>query len=505
MGTGAVNAAGKPPKNRPEDEEAPNAAGDGEPSAQKPAAVEKPFLPNKAKIHKPATVPRPFEKPPATESPQVAKDPTASGHPIVDAPIVKAAPPPAVVSLPADPLPAKPSTWKDGAIAVRHAFEHAWKAYRNYGWGLDHVYPIQRNGGQWFHVGLTLVDSLDTMMIMNVSSTLIHDARDWVEQGLQWTGDSNANVFELTIRVLGGFLTAYHLTLDDLYLRRAKELADQLLVAFDTPTGIPRSSYNFATKMAPFLDSASSTAEVATLQLEWRYLSYLTKDLRYWKAAEAVMKVMLQQEQPGRFDGLVPIFIDVNSGKYSGNNIRLGSRGDSYYEYLVKQWFQTDQTELLFRDRFEEAMDGMLSHLVQYSSPSRYLFVGELPAGPHGSFSPKMDHLVCFLPGTIMLYVTKGARLTTLMRANLDPKMKHYVEVAEELTRTCYETYRQTASGLSPEIVYFQFRGAAKGADIQIHDADAFSILRPETVESLFYMYRFTGDPKYRDWGWVIG
>lgn len=37
-----------------------------------------------------------------------------------------------------------------------------------------------------------------------------------------------------------------------------------------------------------------------------------------------------------------------------------------------------------------------------------------------------------------------------------------------------------------------------------LQPADRHNLLRPETVESLFYLYRFTKDTKYRDWGWEI-
>ena len=37
-----------------------------------------------------------------------------------------------------------------------------------------------------------------------------------------------------------------------------------------------------------------------------------------------------------------------------------------------------------------------------------------------------------------------------------------------------------------------------------LQPADAHNLLRPETLESLFYMYRITGDKVYRDWGWQI-
>lgn len=44
-------------------------------------------------------------------------------------------------------------------------------------------------------------------------------------------------------------------------------------------------------------------------------------------------------------DGLVPIFINANTGQFrSYATITLGARGDSYYEYLLKQWLQTGKT-----------------------------------------------------------------------------------------------------------------------------------------------------------------
>ena len=41
-------------------------------------------------------------------------------------------------------------------------------------------------------------------------------------------------------------------------------------------------------------------------------------------------------------------------------------------------------------------------------------------------------------------------------------------------------------------------RGAARRGQV----GAGHNLLRPETVESLFYMWRFTKDPKYREWGW---
>lgn len=40
----------------------------------------------------------------------------------------------------------------------------------------------------------------------------------------------------------------------------------------------------------------------------------------------------------GRTQGLAPILVNPETGKFHSNTITLGARGDSYYEYLLKQW-----------------------------------------------------------------------------------------------------------------------------------------------------------------------
>jgi hypothetical protein len=89
------------------------------------------------------------------------------------------------------------------------------------------------------------------------------------------------------------------------------------------------------------------------------------------------------------------------TGQFIGQNIRLGSRGDSYYEYLVKVWLQQGgaddevQSDVTYlRDIYEEAMAGVEKLLVRKSKPKGLVYVGELPNGIDGNFSPKMDHLV---------------------------------------------------------------------------------------------------------------
>lgn len=86
--------------------------------------------------------------------------------------------------------------------------------------------------------------------------------------------NENSNVFETTIRVLGGLLTMFELTKNPVFLQKSVQLADSMMPAFETKSGIPVNSINFQRKVAVAAgDGLSSTAEATTLQLEWRHLT----------------------------------------------------------------------------------------------------------------------------------------------------------------------------------------------------------------------------------------
>lgn len=206
-------------------------------------------------------------------------------------------------------------------------------------------------------MGWIIVDALDTLMMMNLTSRVQH-ARYWIHNSLQYNQDHDVNTFETTIRMLGGLLSAHYLSTaypdlapitdddtgspgEDLYIEMATDLANRLLGAFESKSGIPYASINLNTSMGipSHVDNgASSTAEATTLQLEFKYLAKLTGEAEYWKIVENVMKVVDDQ---GMEDGLLPIHIFPETGGFKGNYIRLGSRGDSYYGpsdiYLPRQ------------------------------------------------------------------------------------------------------------------------------------------------------------------------
>lgn len=64
----------------------------------------------------------------------------------------------------------------DRLEVVRDAFRHAWKGYKSYAWGHDELKPISKTFGEWFGLGLTLIDSLDTMWIMGLKEGVVPEA-----------------------------------------------------------------------------------------------------------------------------------------------------------------------------------------------------------------------------------------------------------------------------------------------------------------------------------------
>ncbi len=198
--------------------------------------------------------------------------------------------------------------------AVVAAIKHAWDGYKAHAWGHDHLRPISKSAQNWFGLGLTIVDSLDTLLIAGLKDEF-EEAKQWVAESLDFSDkDKDVNLFETTIRVLGGLLSAHHLSGERVFLDKAKDLGDRLMGAFSSPSGVPYSDVNLRSTRghAPKWSPDSSTSEVSTIQLEFRDLSRATGEPGYEEAAERVSKII--HDQP-KSDGLVPIFINANTGE----------------------------------------------------------------------------------------------------------------------------------------------------------------------------------------------
>lgn len=169
---------------------------------------------------------------------------------------------------------------------------------------------------------------------------------------------------------------------------------------------------------------------------------------------------------------------------------------------------------------WEEALAGIQKHLLAFSKHSNLQYIAELPRGIGRPRSHKMDHLVCFLPGSIAIGATEGRTEAEARKLpGWSSQKEQQMQLARELMKTCWAMYAVTDSGLSPEIAWFNANddgilsshrpksGDEKASwkkDLIIKPLDTHNLQRPETVESLFLMYRVTNDPIYRKWGWKI-
>ncbi|CAF5217956.1 unnamed protein product [Rotaria magnacalcarata] len=82
--------------------------------------------------------------------------------------------------------------------------------------------------------------------------------------------------------------------------------------------------------------------------------------------------------------------------------------------------------------------------------------------------------------------------------------LSYLLDMAKELTKTCYQMYVKQSTGLSPEIAYFNIDSNSNESTIIVRANDIHNLLRPEFIESLYYMYHLTGDKIYQEWGWNV-
>lgn len=246
--------------------------------------------------------------------------------------------------------------------AVRRAFQHAWHGYTTFALGSDALRPVSRQGEGGDEglckMGMTVVDALDTALVMGLPD-VFRTGLAWVSEHLTVAGQANINLFETTIRILGGLLSAFAMSGEGALLEKATLVADALVAsgAFDTPWGIPKGTVTLPASPADvaagvggsasnpaWVQGHSSVAEALTLQLEFEYLSRATGDTAYATLAdEAVTHLhwVLQGGAggPHRASGLWNAYLDPTSGKVGRHfPITLGARGDSAYEYFLKLW-----------------------------------------------------------------------------------------------------------------------------------------------------------------------
>ena len=226
--------------------------------------------------------------------------------------------------------------WRALAEDVKAEMAWSYDLYKVHAWGKDEIKPVTGTFSSFplktHHLGLSLIEALDTLWVMGLDSRF-QDGVDWVKSTLDFDVDGKVSVFETSIRLVGGLLSAHHACGDAVLLAKARDLADRLLPAFQTPTGMPYRFINL--KTGAVSEPVTSPADVATYLPEWGTLSRLTGDPRYLAAAKRAAVAVF--ERRSRLD-MVATQIDVLTGKWHSRRATVGSYCDSFFEYLWDGW-----------------------------------------------------------------------------------------------------------------------------------------------------------------------
>ncbi|KAG5833445.1 hypothetical protein ANANG_G00276020 [Anguilla anguilla] len=219
---------------------------------------------------------------------------------------------------------------KEKRDKIREMMKHAWDSYRQYGWGHNELKPLAKKGHSTnifgnSQLGATIVDALDTLYIMGLHSEF-KDGQEWVEQHLDFSGNVEVSVFEVNIRFIGGLLAAYYLSGQEVFKVKAVQLAEKLLPAFNTPTGIPWAMVNLKSGVGRNWGWASAgssiLAEFGTLHMEFVHLTYLTGNPVYYQKVMHIRKLLAKMERP---NGLYPNYLNPRTGRWGQHHTSVGA------------------------------------------------------------------------------------------------------------------------------------------------------------------------------------
>jgi len=344
---------------------------------------------------------------------------------------------------------------------VKAEILHAWKGYERYAWGHDELKPVSRTGYDWYGESLlmTPVDALDTLWMAGLTGEADR-AKRLILTRLSFDRNLTVKNFEITIRLLGGLLSAYQLTGDAGLLRLAEDLGTRLLPAFDSPTGMPYMYVNLKSGKAS--GARTNPAEIGTLLLEFGTLSKLTgKPVFYERPKRALLELAKRRSAIG----LVGDEIDVETGQWTGKASHVGGGIDSYYEYLIKSarlFGDADCARLWGESRV--ALDRYLADDLPTG-----LWYGQADMDTGERTATEFGALHAFLPAVLAL-------------AGDVPR-------ARRLEDSCFRMWN--LKGVEPESIdYRTMKILSPGYR-----------LRPEIMESNYYLYKATGNARYLDMG----
>lgn len=176
---------------------------------------------------------------------------------------------------------------------------HAWKGYADFAFGSDQLCPVSKQGKDWLGgnhgLGATIIDSLSTLMLMNMTDEW-KEAANWVQE-LNFNQNSFFDTFETNIRVVGGLLSAYDYSSDPMFLKKGREVASKLLRAFNSKSGFPYPRINFQTGDVQETWSVN-LAQLGTNIVEFLYLTLQTNDSQYQKTPNPLYRGYIHCSTP---------------------------------------------------------------------------------------------------------------------------------------------------------------------------------------------------------------
>ncbi|KAL7292785.1 hypothetical protein TKK_0013613 [Trichogramma kaykai] len=349
---------------------------------------------------------------------------------------------------------------------TRAMFDHAYSSYLKYAYPYDELRSLSCDGfDTWGSFSLTLIDALDTLAVMG-NFTEFRRVAEIIASRSDFEANINVSVFETNIRVVGGLLSAHLLSrkagmqlepgwpCNGPLLRLAEDMAKRLIVAFDTPTGMPYGTVNLKYGVPPGETSITCTAGIGTFLLEFGTLSRLTGDPLYEEVAMNAIKALHHYKSN---IGLVGNHVDVLTGHWTAQDSGIGAGVDSYFEYLAKG-------TLLFQDPSLAAIFHELKAAIEkYIRREDWHLWVSMTKGQ--VTLPVFQSLDAYWPGVLSLFGE--------------------VEDAMKSLHNYHKVWKQF--GFTPE--FYNIPQGEAGTNREGYP------LRPELIESVMYLYRATGDP----------
>ncbi|KAF8551349.1 glycoside hydrolase family 47 protein [Imleria badia] len=373
--------------------------------------------------------------------------------------------------------PETPEIWADRAAQVKNAFLHAYHGYERHAFPHDELRPISNttidNFNGW---GVTAVDSLDTMLLMRLEDEYARAIPMITATNFSLPANTNVPFFETVIRYLGGLLSAYALSMDNILRDKADELAVKLSPAFNTSSGFPRfgvDTHNSRRSLRSQLTSGV-LAEIASFQMEYAYLGKITGKKAHVDRATTVTN-LFHNTNLSLSGGMYPTHWDIHGGKPSDLRLSVGGAADSAHEYTLKQFLLTARSDRASLETYLRFTTHVINHLLYVSSQRQLLYVTDATInGNRTATSHTFEHLSCFFPGLLALGAhllplnnleTIGINITQL-GDDLPPKYRHgyealagfdladlHIWAAEGIAQMCYLSYADQPSGLGPDVL----------------------------------------------------